>query len=98
MEKLEKILEQIKEDNIVCPEPGRWSVFYNRIGGFEEKGDDYDHRRHFPLILNGWISSKEEKHKRFVDSVDYFYRKYPNKRNFIESFFEKNNDWYRWDD
>ena len=63
MEKLEKILLQIKEDNIVCPEPGRWGVFYKRIGGFEEKGDDYDHRRHFPLILNGWISSKEEKHK-----------------------------------
>lgn len=99
MEKLEKILEQIKEDNIVCPSPPRWSVFYKKIGGFEERGGDYDHHRHLPLILNGWgPSSKEDKHKRFVDSVDYFYKKYPNKRNFIESFFEKNNDWYRWDD
>ena len=33
MDKLEKILEQIKEDNIVCPLPPRWSVFYKRIGG-----------------------------------------------------------------
>ena len=99
MEVLEKILKQIKEDNIVCPPPNDWNDFYEGIGGYEERGDDYDRHRHFPLILGGWWgSSKEEKHKRFVNSVDYFYRKYPNKRIFIERFFEKTNDWYRWND
>ena len=37
MEELEKILKQIKEDNIVCPSPPEWNLFYKRIGGFEEE-------------------------------------------------------------
>tara|TARA_B100000925_G_scaffold177184_1_gene133626 strand:- start:14 stop:127 length:114 start_codon:yes stop_codon:yes gene_type:complete len=28
MEVLEKILKQIKEDNIVCPSPNDWYFFY----------------------------------------------------------------------
>ena len=99
MEGLEKILNQIKENNIVCPNPGPWSEFYKKIGGFEKKGNDYDKDKYFPLILNGWgPSSKEDKHERFINSVNYFYEKHPNKRDYIESFFEKNNDWYKWDD
>ena len=99
MEELEKILKQIKEDNIVCPSPPEWNLFYKRIGGFEEeeKSDNYDRHRYFPLVLGGWWpSSQEDKHKRFVNSVEYFYMKYPNKRKFIEIFFEKNENWHRW--
>ena len=96
MEELVKILKQIEEDRIVCPSPLSWDAFFQGVGGYRK--NDRNHHKHFPLILGGWDASKEAKHRRFVDSVAYFYSEYPNKRDFIKRFFQENNKWYRWHD
>ena len=99
MKSLEKILIQIKDHNIVCPSPSNWVEFYKKIGGYEEKGDEYDTHKYSPMVLSGWhVTSQEDKHNRFINSLKYFYKKYPDKRNYIKSFFKRDNDWFRWDD
>jgi hypothetical protein len=69
------------------------------IGGYEEESDDYDGYNLRPMVLSAWyVTSKEDKHNRFVNSLKYFYEKYTDKRDYIESFFDKNENWFRWDD
>ena len=57
MEGLEKILEQIKEDNIVCPGPIEWNFFYKRIGGI--KAEDKRKSRRVVAEFKNERSSKK---------------------------------------
>jgi hypothetical protein len=98
-ESLEKILTQIKDNNIVCPSPSTWVNFYSKIGGYEEESDDFDGYNLRPMVLSAWyVTSKEDKHNRFISSLKYFYKKYPDKRKYIENLLKKHDDWFRWDD
>lgn len=101
MDQLNLILDYVRENKIVCPLPRPWNNLYSKIfDGFNEfEFEDKERHKYFPLILNGWgPSSKEDKHERFINSIEYFYKKYPDKRPLIEGFIYKNDDWLKWDD
>jgi len=101
MDKLDQILEFIKEKKIICPNPRTWNHLWTNIfDGFNETWkDDKEIDKYLPLILNGWgPSSDEDKHERFINSIEYFYNKYPEKRQSIEDFILKNDHWFMgWD-
>lgn len=101
MDKLKQILQPIKEKKIICPNPITWNYLWKNIfdGSNETWKDDKERHKYFPLVLGGWYpSSDKDKHERFINSIEYFYNKYPKKRKPIEDFILKNDDWFMgWD-
>jgi hypothetical protein len=66
---------------------------------YEEESDDFDGYNLRPMVLSAWyVTSMEDKHNRFINSLKYFYKKYPDKRDYIENLLKKHDDWFRWDD
>jgi hypothetical protein len=55
--------------------------------------------KYYPQILSAWgVASDKYKNERFVNSIKYFYNKYPDKRKSIERFLINNDKWFMgWD-
>ena len=101
MEDLEKLLEYIETQEIVSPTPRAWNHLWTNIfKGFDEEWESDEERwKYYPQILSAWgVTSDKFKNERFVNSIKYFYNKYPNKRKKIERFVLSNDKWFMgWD-
>ena len=101
MEALEKLLEYIETQKIVSPSPRAWNHLWTNIfKGFDEEWESDEERwKYYPQILSAWgVASDKFKNERFVNSIKYFYNKYPNKRKKIERFVLSNDKWFMgWD-
>ena len=99
LEGLEIVLNYIKDKSIVCPKPQYWNYLWDKgLDGHNEKWINDDERKKcYPLILGNWWGTEDDhKHQNFVNSIEYFYNKYPNKRKKIEDFILKldQDRWY----
>ena len=101
MKTLEKLLDYIEAQEIVSPTPRAWNhLWINIFKGFDEEWKSDEERwKHYPQILSAWgVASDKYKNERFVNSIQYFYNKYPDKRKRIERFLINNDKWFMgWD-
>ena len=93
---MEEILQYIKNKKVVCPMPPEWYFLFKDIyGGFNKiEAGERELEEYKPLILSGWDAYDEEsnkeldkvKHWKFIESIKYFYEKYPYMRSGIEFY------------
>ena len=95
---LEKVLNHIKDRSIVCPKPQYWNELFKRLDGYNENWkNDGERLECYPLILGNWWDTEDDhKHLNFINSIKYFYKKYPDRRKKIEIFVFKldHDNWY----
>ena len=101
VEGLNKLLAELNDMGIVCPTPRAWNHLWTNIfKGFDEEWkSDKERWKYYPQILSAWgVASDKYKNERFVNSIKYFYIKYPDKRKRIERFLINNDKWFMgWD-
>jgi hypothetical protein len=100
MKGLNKLLTELNDIGIVSPTPRAWNHLWTNIfkGSDEEWKSDEERWKCYPRILSAWDSSDKFKNEGFVNSIKYFYNKYPDRRKRIERFLINNNKWFMgWD-
>ena len=99
--RLNKLLSRLNDMGVVCPSPRAWNHLWTNIfKGFDEEWESVEEEtKCYPQILSAWgVASDKDKNERFVNSIKYFYNKYPDKRRKIERFLIGNDKWFMgWD-
>ena len=91
---LVSILEALRKDDVVCPNPNEWMFFYKEIcNGYAERKKNPDYGNYRPLVLSGWHNNEDNQAFNFYNSIVYFFITYLEKRSAIKDFLTSNQKW-----
>lgn len=67
---LDELLAFVRQQDRVCPVPGRWAELYDLLPGRSQDGAGWHPA--VPLILGGWwYSSIQDKRERLAEHIQY---------------------------